>query len=80
DVHNISSTAPYVINYRDRYHILLWTANSGGLTLTLEDMGTLAVSQYTWTNISFKPGMKIYASGITTPVPIFIRCTDSTVA
>lgn len=77
--YNISASQPYVVNYRDRYHILIWTANSGGLTLTLEDLGQMTVSQYTWTNISFKTGMKIYAQGQTNPVPVLIRCTDSTV-
>jgi len=77
DVHNISSSQPYVVNYRDRYHILLWSAN--GLTLTLEDLGTMTVNANTWTNISFKTGMKIYAQGQATIVPVFIRCTDSTV-
>lgn len=76
-IHQISSSIPYVVDFRDRYHILVWSPNT--LTLTLEDLGTMTLTQYTWTNISFNTGMKIYAQGQSTLVPIFIRCTDHTV-
>ena len=73
----ISSTQPYIIDYRTRKHIFLWTATT--LTLLLEDLGQVGATQYTWTNIGFSTGMKIYASGVTNPTAVFIRCTDETV-
>lgn len=75
-VYQISANNPYVVDYRDRYHVLIWASSS--LTLTVEDLGTIQVGQ-AWTDISFRAGMKLYAQGQSSLVPVLIRCTDSTV-
>lgn len=75
----ISASQPFSLSYNDRKHIFVWSPNT--ITLTLEDLGQIAITQYVWTNISFKEGMKIYTtSGQTTAVPILVRCTDETAA
>ena len=70
----ISATNPYVVDFKDRYHIFLWTGT--GFTLTLEDLGTLSLSANTFTNISFRTGMKLYAQNQSAALPVLIRCTD----
>jgi len=70
----ISASQPYVLNYSSRKHVFIWSPNT--LTLTLEDLGNLSLTNATWTNVSLTAGMKIYALGETTPIPILVRCTD----
>lgn len=70
----ISATTPVVLDYRDRKFVFIYSANS--LTLTLEDLGTIALAANAWVNISFQPGMFIYAQSQVANVPVFICCTD----
>lgn len=70
----ISATVPIILDYRNRKHILIFSANS--LTLTLEDLGTFALSANTWTNISFPPGLRVFASGQVATVYVAIKQTD----
>lgn len=73
----ISSSAPIVLDYRDRKHIFIWSANS--LTISLEDIGTLSLSANAWTNISFRPGLNLLATGQSSVVYVLIKQTDETV-
>lgn len=70
----LSATKPYVIDYRDRKYIFLYSTNA--LTLTLEDVGTLSISANVWTNLCFPDGLRVFASNESTTVPVLIRCTD----
>ncbi len=70
----ISSSQPYILDYKKRKHIFCFSANA--LTLTLEDIGTIAIPAGEWTEISFVAGMKITASAQATPVLLLVRCTD----
>jgi hypothetical protein len=70
----ISATQPYILDYKKRKHIFCYSANS--LTLTLEDIGTIAIPANEWTEISFVAGMKITAQSQATPVLLLVRCTD----
>ncbi len=70
----ISATQPYILDYKSRKHIFCFSANA--LTLTLEDVGTIAIPAGEWTEISFIAGMKITASAQATPVLLLVRCTD----
>lgn len=74
----ISSTQAYIIDYRDRRHIFVWSPNT--LTLTIEELGIVTIPQETWVNLGFTTGMKVFASGQASSVPIFVRCTDEVVA
>ncbi len=73
----ISATVPIDLDYRDRKHIFIFSVNS--LTLSLEDLGTLALSANTWTNISFQPGLRIFAQSQATTVYVAIKQTDETI-
>ena len=70
----ISATVPIIVDYRDRKHVYLFTQNT--LTLTLEDMGTLAVTAGTWADISFRPGMNIFAQSQASIVYVDVLQTD----
>lgn len=76
-IEQISAYNPLVLDYKNRYHIFLWSPNT--LTLSLEDLGTMTLTQYVWTNLSFMTGFRIFATGQATLVPIYVRCTDQTV-
>jgi len=71
----LSNSLCYTLDYRDRYHVYVWSANT--LTLTLEDLGTVTVEGGSWTNLSFTTGMRIFAQGQSSIVPILVRCTDT---
>jgi hypothetical protein len=71
----ISAVTPIVLDYRERKHIFIYSANA--LTLSLEDMGSLALSANTWTDISFRPGLYIFAPGQgTTTAYVAVKQTD----
>ncbi len=70
----VSATTPIVLDYRDRKFVYLYSANA--LTLSLEDLGTIAIPANTWINISFSPGLFIYAQGQVANVPVFLKQTD----
>jgi hypothetical protein len=70
----ISATTPYVLDYKERKHVFLYSANT--LTLTLEDLGDITVPQNTWLNMGFETGLRVFASGQSANVPIFIKATD----
>ena len=73
----ISATVPWTVTYRNRKHIFIYSANA--LTLTLEDLGTVAVAANTWVNVGFQPGMQIFAQGQVNPVPLYVRQTDEVI-
>ena len=75
---NISSTIPVVIDYKNRDRVFI--ISSQALTLTIEDIGTIGLSANTWQDISFPAGIRIYASGQTSPVKVFVRATDKFMA
>lgn len=70
----ISASQPLVIDYKDRRHLFLISANA--LTFTVEDLGTLTVAQNTWTNIGYQEGMRLVPTAQATLVPVFVRATD----
>jgi hypothetical protein len=73
----ISTTQPYVVDFKNRKHLFVWSANA--LTILLEDLGTLAVAANTWTNIGYQEGMRLVPQSQPTTVPIFVRATDETI-
>lgn len=70
----ISATVPIDLDYRDRKHIFIYSANA--LILSVEDLGSVTLSANTWTNMSFAPGTRIYATGQATVVYVAIKQTD----
>ena len=74
----ISATTPYIIDYKERKHLFIFSATS--LTLTLEDLGNFALPSGQWVNMGFSTGTRVYASGQSSNVPLFVKCTDETIA
>lgn len=73
----ISSNKPLVIDFQNRRHLFLWSANT--LTLSVEDLGTITVATNTWVNIGFQEGQRLVPTSQATLTPIFIRATDEIV-
>ena len=70
----ISATMPYVIDYKNRYFVTIFTPNN--LTLSLEDWGSISIPAGSWADISFPAGTRVFATNQTSTVPILVRCTD----
>src|SRR6266581_3632542 len=76
DTVSISSTSPYVVDYRNRKHIFIWLPATQ--TLSIEDYGTGTVQGQVWINIGIRAGVKIAAPNVTSgSVQMMVRCTDS---
>lgn len=74
----ISATQPYVVDYKDRRHVFIWTPTSQAVSL--EDFGNGTLAAQVWTNLGLPQGLKIYATGVTNgTVPIMIRCTNEVI-
>jgi hypothetical protein len=73
----VSTVRPLVIDFKDRKHLFIWSANA--ITFSLEDLGQIAITANTWTNISFQQGMRLVPASQTTPVSVFVRATDETI-
>jgi hypothetical protein len=71
----ISAVTPIVLDYRERKHIFIYSVNA--LVLSLEDMGTMSLAANTWTDISFRPGLYVYAPAqSTTTAYVSVKQTD----
>ncbi len=75
--YQISSSQPLIVEYKERRHLFIWSANA--LTLTLEDVGSLSVSANTWTNIGYTEGMRLTPVNQVSTMPVFVRATDETI-
>lgn len=76
ETYRISATQPLVVDFQERKHLFIFSANA--LVLTVEDIGVLTVGANIFTNISFQQGMRLTPVQ-TTPVTVFVRATDETV-
>ena len=73
--HAISDTqSTLFLDYKGRKHLYLFSPST--ITLNLHDIGTLAVSANTWTDISFRETLQVFTSGQATPVFVLVRATD----
>ena|SRR2546427_6754238 len=70
----VSATTPWIVNYKERKNIYVYSQND--LTLTFEDFGSFILAANTWTLLNFLTGMRVYAKGQTANVPLFFRCAD----
>ena len=79
-IYNVSASKSFVLDYKDRKHIYIWTAASG-LSLNMQALGTLTIPQYAWTLFDFIQGQEVNAtSGIVNDVTVLVRCTDELIA
>lgn len=70
----ISATTPWILDYKERKHIFAYSATA--LILSIEDIGKVSLSANAWTSLDFLPGARIFATGQTANVPLFVRATD----
>ena len=70
----LSSTVGWSLDYRDRKYVFIFSAQT--LSLNLGDLGNLNLPAGTWTNISFRPGTIITATGQTNLVYVAIKQSD----
>lgn len=74
----VSATQGFFLDFKGRRHLYLFSPSA--LTLVLPDIGgTLSITANTWNEISYHPGLQIFAtSATTTPVLVLVRATDET--
>jgi len=77
-IYMVSATTPYTIDAKGKRHLFLWSATT--LTLTLEDLGQITLTQYVWLNATFMQGLRVFASGQTANAAILARCTNDDAA
>jgi hypothetical protein len=71
----VSDSQGFILDFKHRLHVYAYAPT--GVTLNLNDLGTLAVTANTWTDISVKPNLKIFTTGQATPVLLHLRATDA---
>jgi hypothetical protein len=72
----LSTTMPWVVDYRNRKHLYIFSPIA--LTISLEDYGTLTLQANVWHNFDFPASMRIFATNQTSPVYAYIKATDET--
>lgn len=70
----LSSTQPYKLDYRGFKYLYVLSASV--VTLTIEDIATITPVANQWCNISFMPGMRIFASSSSSLINVTIRATN----
>jgi hypothetical protein len=75
---NISNTQGFVLDYKDRKRLYIFS--SIAIVLDLKALGTYAVAANTWTPINFEEGFKLFTVGTTNLVAVVVRATDDMVA
>lgn len=71
----IGANVPFVVDYKQRRHIYIWSPTS--ISLSIEDYGTGTIPAQQWINIGIKAGTSIFAPTFTTATtPLMIRWSD----
>ncbi len=79
-VEQLSSTKPYIIDYKERKHLYIWLPSSS-LALSFEDYGSGTVQAQVWTNLGLPEGIRVFATAQTSgTTPLYVKCTDEVVA
>ena len=74
----IGALTPYIVDYKQRAHIFIWSPTS--ISLSIEDYGTGTIPAQIWLNIGIRSGTSIFAPSFTTSTtPLMIRCTDEVI-
>ena len=75
----IGANTPFIVDYKQRKHIYIWSPTS--ISLAIEDYGTGTIPAQQWLNIAIKQGTQITAPAFTTSTtPLMVRWTDEVVA
>ncbi len=76
----LSSTMPYIIDYKERKHVYIWLPSSA-LALSFEDYGSGTVQAQVWVNLGLPEGIRVFATNQTSgTTPLYIKCTDEVIA
>ena len=67
---------PYVINYKNRKHLFMYTPTS--FTGTMQDLGTVSFVAGNWYNMSFRPGTTLTVTSVAS-VNVLLKATDEIV-
>jgi len=73
---NVSSSSPYIVDFKGRKHVFVYGTSSANLTI--DTVGAFTMPAATWTNLSFEQGTRI-VNDSSTFVPLYVRCTDEAV-
>lgn len=74
--YNISSSTPYVVDYKNRKHVFVFV--SANVTVTAPEIGTLTLVAGNWYNFSYIESTRFFAS-TTTISQLYVKCTDEEV-
>lgn len=70
----VSNTQGFFLDYKGRKKLYLFA--TAAMTLSLADIGTLAVSANTWTDISFRQGLQLFTTNLANPTAVLVRATN----
>lgn len=70
----LSASRPWLVDYRERKHIYLWSAT--GESLTIEDYGNFVVPAENWILFDMPNSMRITAPEESDPITLFVKWTD----
>lgn len=76
----VSATKGFFLDYKNRKHLYVWAPN--GVTFIIPDLGgsTLTAQADTWTNLSFRPGLQLFASAAqVADLLVKVRATDDVI-
>ncbi len=73
----ISDTQGAILDYRGCRHLFVWSSTI--LTILLNDLGQISIPQFSWVNLPFREGQKLFTSGQSTPVQLWFRATDEVI-
>ena len=73
----ISANQPWTIDYHERSHIFVWFPTTQ--TVSFEDFGSGTMQGQVWTNLGLPPGVRMYATGTSTTVPMMLRFTNEVI-
>ena len=75
----ISASQAYVVDYKNRKHVYIWSPTT--IQLSVEDFGTGTIQPQVWLNIGVPQGTRITAPSVTgTTTYIKVRCTNELIA
>ena len=72
---SISSTQPYLLDYRNRQYLYILSPVS--LRLSVEDIANITIEANTWTELCYQEGQRILAPDNTTALQFLVRATNS---
>lgn len=73
---NISSSCPFILDFKGYKHIFVYSTSSQNMTI--DTVGTFTLPAATWTNLSFEQGTRI-VNDSSTMATLFVKCTNEVI-